>query len=57
VISCVSELENEDPKILFDEMRFIDPFACWALFPSACLPLLNTMPRALHEIPPGFWLL
>ena len=23
LISCVSELEKEDPKILFDEMRFI----------------------------------
>jgi hypothetical protein len=35
---CLPSLKMKILKILFDEMRFIDPFACWALFPShACL--------------------
>jgi hypothetical protein len=52
VISCVSELEKDDPKILLDEMRFIAHLP--GIVSPSCLPLLNTMPRALHEIPPRF---
>src|ERR1700733_12790432 len=48
VISCVSELEKDDPKILLDEMRFIAHLP--SIVSPSCLPLLNTMPRALHEI-------